>query len=602
LDPRGSEISVETGLKANAVNKQSYSLGGASNVVANLAALEPVEIRIFGVAGDDIFGREMLNQLNALGVDTQGVILQKNNFDTTTFCKHYLEGEEQPRYDFGMYNIRTEETDAKIIQGLRNALPEMDVIILNQQVPGSITNAFFLDLVNQLISDYPHKMFVIDSRHFADKFKNSSMKLNEVEAALLNDVEAARNDVFKLSDVKQFAQNLFKKHQKPIFVSRGSRGIIAVDGRGTYEVPGIQLLKKIDPVGAGDTMLSAIACALAADAGAGEAIEFANYAAAVTVQKLYQTGVATGQEILDISSDADFIYQPELAEDMRQAQYIPDSEIEVCYEQTTIPTGQIKHAVFDHDGTISALRQGWELVMEPVMIKAILGDHYECADERLYHKVVNRVKEFIDKSTGIQTIIQMEGLIEMVREFNLVPQEKILDKFGYKKIYNDALMETVNIRMAKLKRKELDVSDFTIKGSIQFLKSLQERGVTLYLASGTDVEDVQNEAEALGYAHLFSGGIYGAVGDINKYSKKIVIENIITSNKLHGSELVTFGDGPVEMRECRKKDGISVGVASDEIRRHSLNPEKRVRLIKAGAHIVIPDFSQSSQLLDLLLH
>ena len=66
--------------------------------------------------------------------------------------------------------------------------------------------------------------------------------------------------------------------------------------------------------------------------------------------------------------------------------------------------------------------------------------------------------------------------------------------------------------------------------------------------------------------------------------------------------MVTFGDGPVEMRECRKRDGISIGIASDEIRRHSLNLEKRVRLIKAGAHIVVPDFSQLPQLLDLLFH
>ena len=44
LDPRGSEISLETGLKAQAVRRHYYKLGGASNVVANLAALEPAAI------------------------------------------------------------------------------------------------------------------------------------------------------------------------------------------------------------------------------------------------------------------------------------------------------------------------------------------------------------------------------------------------------------------------------------------------------------------------------------------------------------------------------------------------------------------------------
>jgi bifunctional ADP-heptose synthase (sugar kinase/adenylyltransferase) len=126
LDQRGSEISVETGLKANAVGKQSYSLGGASNVVANLAALKPATIKVFGVTGGDIFGREMIKQLKSLGVDTTGLVNQENDFDTYTFCKHYMEGEEQPRYDFGTYNKRSMETDEKILDELRKAVPEMD--------------------------------------------------------------------------------------------------------------------------------------------------------------------------------------------------------------------------------------------------------------------------------------------------------------------------------------------------------------------------------------------------------------------------------------------------------------------------------------------
>jgi phosphoglycolate phosphatase-like HAD superfamily hydrolase len=161
-------------------------------------------------------------------------------------------------------------------------------------------------------------------------------------------------------------------------------------------------------------------------------------------------------------------------------------------------------------------------------------------------------------------------------------------------------MEMVNRRIKKLENNELDVSDFAVKGAIKFLKILRERNVKLYLASGTDREDVIREATSMGYADLFDGGIYGAIGDIKKYSKKIVLNNIIKENDLHGSELVTTGDGPVELRECRKVGGIAVGIASDEIRRHGLNSEKRTRLIRAGAHLVIPDFSQTDRLIELL--
>ena len=74
----------------------------------------------------------------------------------------------------------------------------------------------------------------------------------------------------------------------------------------------------------------------------------------------------------------------------------------------------------------------------------------------------------------------------------------------------------------------------------------------------------------------------------------------MTENNLQSPELAMFGDGPVEMRKCRKREGIAIGIASDEIRRHGLNIEKRARLIKAGAHIIVPDFSQYRKLMKFL--
>ena len=105
----------------------------------------------------------------------------------------------------------------------------------------------------------------------------------------------------------------------------------------------------------------------------------------------------------------------------------------------------------------------------------------------------------------------------------------------------------------------------------------------------------------LGYDHLFEGRIYGAVGDINKEAKKIVLDRILdTIGESASGKVVTFGDGPVEIRETNKRGGITIGVASNELRRYGLNENKRTRLIKAGADVIIPDFSQISQLLELL--
>jgi len=598
LDPHGSEVSLETGLQARAVARHYYSLGGASNIVANLAALAPASIQVIGVIGDDIFGRELTRQLNELGVDTTFLVIQKEDFDTVAFGKPYLEGKELPRMDFGFFNKRTEAVDQALLDGIKNALKTADALIFNQQVPGSITNESFIDSANELFDKFNDKIVLLDSRHYGRKFRNIYRKTNDLEAARLNNVDVKLDDVLSLADVEKYAKALYRQFDKPVFLTRGQRGIVVVDSDGFHEIPGIQLLKKLDIVGAGDTVTSALALCLGAGVRPAEAAEFANFAAAVTVQKLFQTGTASGAEILEVAKDVDYIYQPELASDPRHARYLDGSEIELCWEP--MPQPRIKHAVFDHDGTVSTLRQSWEQVMAPVMIRAILGEKYKTSDENLYNQVRNRVLDYIDKSTGIQTIIQMEALVEMVKEFGLVPGDEILDRVGYKKIYNDALMEVVNNRIEKFRRGELDIHDYTIKGVLEFLEALERRGVKLYLASGTDIEDVIAESKTLGYAGLFDGGIYGSVGDIARDSKKMVVEKIMTENNLRGPELAVFGDGPVEIRECRKRDGIAVGVATDEIRRHGLNPEKRARLVKAGAHIIIPDFSQQDRLLKLL--
>ena len=328
--------------------------------------------------------------------------------------------------------------------------------------------------------------------------------------------------------------------------------------------------------------------------------EFANFASAATVQKLQTTGTAPGEEIIEVSIDADYYYYLELAGDLRLATYFLDTEIEICDKEVLSKFGKIKHVVFDHDGTISTQREGWEEIMEPVMIKAILGDQYETADKTLYDQIRKQVLMFIDQTTGIQTIVQMDGLVKMVDDLGFVPKDKILDKFEYKKIYNDGLMEMVNKRIAKLESGQLSVSDFTMKGAVDFMKTLKEKGIKIYLVSGTDEADVLNEAKSLGYGDWFAGGIYGSVGDIAKYSKKMVIEKIIRENQLKGNELMVIGDGPVEIKECRKAGGIAIGIASDEVRRYGLNEGKRSRLIKAGAQIIIADFSQRDRLIALL--
>ena len=599
IDEAMSEISVETNQATRPVRQQKYSLGGAGNVTNNLAAMEIKDIRAFGVIGTDPFGAEMVRIMKQTGIDPRNLLIQEKDWYTHAYAKPYIDDTELNRVDFGNYNHLSKETADRLIGNLISEIPGVDIVIINQQVPSGIHIEYFKKRLVEVIAQFPDKTFIADSRNFNDFYQGSVRKMNDTEAVRLCGINKKPDDAVLYSEIVSSAKELFKRYKKPLFVTRGSKGSLTIDEKGISEMPGLMILAKVDTVGAGDSYLAGAASSLAAGYSMNIAAQVGSFVAGVTVQKLFQCGTASPEEILAIGQDPDYIFASELAEDTRHANYLPNTEIEIVnkWEDKL----QIKHAIFDHDGTISTLREGWELIMGPMMMKAILGDQYLQADEALYQKVQSRVNEFIDKTTGIQTLVQMKGLIDMIREFGCVPEDKILDEFGYKQIYNKELLEMVKVREKKFEKGELSLEDFTLKNAIPFLQKTYNSGIKLYLASGTDVADVINEARVLGYDHLFEGRIYGAVGDINKEAKKIVLDRILNTIGVSAfGTIATFGDGPVEIRETSKRGGITIGVASNELRRYGLNENKRTRLIKAGADIIIPDFSQSSQLLSLL--
>ena len=256
-----------------------------------------------------------------------------------------------------------------------------------------------------------------------------------------------------------------------------------------------------------------------------------------------------------------------------------------------IQRGHIRHALFDFDGTISLIREGWQGVMIPMMVEVLLETPRHESEEELYAVVT----EFVDRLTGKQTIYQMIQLCEEVRQRGGEP----LDPVEYKWMYLDRLWERIKGRVAGLKSGQFTPEEVMVPGTVPMLEALRARGVTCYLASGTDQVYVLDEAAALGLSPYFAS-IYGALDDYQNYSKKMVIERILNENHLSGPELVTFGDGYVEIEDTKAVAGIAVGVASDEANRQGINEWKRERLIQAGADLIIPDFRQHEQLVTYL--
>ncbi len=82
---------------------QRYSLGGAGNVVANLAALGVGTVRAVGVAGTDIFGGKLRELLDGCGAVTDGV-LAVPAWQTMVYARPCFGEQEDSRIDFGAFN------------------------------------------------------------------------------------------------------------------------------------------------------------------------------------------------------------------------------------------------------------------------------------------------------------------------------------------------------------------------------------------------------------------------------------------------------------------------------------------------------------------
>ena len=268
-----------------------------------------------------------------------------------------------------------------------------------------------------------------------------------------------------------------------------------------------------------------------------------------------------------------------------------DDEIEIL--RPDLPRGRFRSVLFDFDGTLSLIREGWPQVMIPMMVDVLRQTGTPETDAEL----TTAVEDFVMRLNGRQTIYQMIQLADEVRERGGTP----LEPLAYKHRYHDLLMERIQQRLTALESGQTTPAEWTVPGSHALLESLRRRGLTLYLASGTDLTFVRREAELLGVTEFFGEHIYGALDDYQSFSKQMIIERILKENDLHGEELLGFGDGFVEIEGIKQVGGVAIAVASDEAARRGVNEWKRNRLIQAGADVVIPEYRRQERLLAWLM-
>lgn len=254
-------------------------------------------------------------------------------------------------------------------------------------------------------------------------------------------------------------------------------------------------------------------------------------------------------------------------------------------------------AMFDFDGTLSLIREGWQEIMIPYFCEEFfcsVPDRKESDDE-----VLELVTDFVDELTGKQTIFQCMQLKTEIEKRGGIAKEAM----DYKNEYLRRLFLKIESKREGLADGSISPESLLVKGSVAFLEALKEKGIEIFCASGTDQPQVIEEAKLLGLDKYFGNNIFGALDEhASQCSKELVINRVLKDKDVKGENLLSFGDGFVEIELVKNVGGYAVAVATDEKTQKGVNLQKRARLLSAGAHAVVPDFENAEALINHLFN
>ena len=282
-------ISPEAPVPVVEVNSQSFTLGGAGNVASNLASLG-AKVRLIGVVGDDDAGTRTLALCRELGIDASGVVVAAGR-PTTQKTRIVAHSQQVVR------------ADREVTEAL-GARPRREVLEKVQALDGKIDGAVISDYSKGLVSAplvralLDHKRRIVVTGDPKPANLEAFAGIDCIAPNLIEAAEAVGKPIDSDAALAAAASRLLRMTGcRYVLVTRGEHGMTLFSGDGApFTVPAIAR-QVFDVSGAGDTVISALTLALAANAPIRHAVALASLAAGVVVEKL-GTATASPREIL----------------------------------------------------------------------------------------------------------------------------------------------------------------------------------------------------------------------------------------------------------------------------------------------------------------
>ena len=283
-------ISPEAPVQVVSINNEDYALGGAGNVVNNIAALG-AKVSVVGVIGTGRNGELLLNMFNKLGVDTTGII-QEPNRPTTQKTRIIASNQHVLRIDRETNKAISDQTLEEITKFIENKIPDVDVVLISDYGKGLITRKLLSRAIASAQKN--NKMTIADPKgtDFSIYSGVSLLTPNKKEAALASRIEIV--DESTLAEAgKKILQTI---GLEKLLITCGKEGMVLFEqNRKPYKVRA-EARQVFDVSGAGDTVLAVFGLAIASGISIKNGVALANTAAGIVVGKV-GTATVSKQEL-----------------------------------------------------------------------------------------------------------------------------------------------------------------------------------------------------------------------------------------------------------------------------------------------------------------
>ena len=255
--------------------------------------------------------------------------------------------------------------------------------------------------------------------------------------------------------------------------------------------------------------------------------------------------------------------------------------------------GRFRVAVFDFDGTVSLIREGWAGIMADLGLDILRTQNLPRDPEPATRTLL---EEEMLRLSGRPSVYQMRRLGEITEQ-----------RGGVAPSADDLLAEFLRRLFAITDRRKANLASgvdepgaWAVPGTHAILDDLRRRGVDLYLVSGTDLKYVREEAGLLRLTEFFGDRVFAPADNDPSFTKRAVIEMILRDHGIGGADLLGFGDGFSETVEVKRACGVAVGVASQEAGVPEVNAMKRALLTELGADVIVADYTEQERLVPWL--